>query len=131
MSHSNRILSIVSAFLLMAVAAVAQDLVKVAPKNVKVLLENSQVRVLEYTAKKGEKIGLHSHPPYVVYSLAPGKTRFTLPDGKTRDLVVKKGEAIWSDGGPHSQESLTDNHAIVIELKTAKPIGAPVEAPKK
>jgi hypothetical protein len=47
MSHSNRILSIVSAFLLMAVAAVAQDLVKVAPKNVKVLLDNSQVRVLE------------------------------------------------------------------------------------
>jgi len=80
MSHSNRILSIVSAFLLMAVAAVAQDLVKVAPKNVKVLLDNSQVRVLEYTAKKGVKIG---------------------------------------------------HHAIVIELKTAKPIGAPVEAPKK
>jgi len=131
MSHSNRILSFVSAFLLMAVAAVAQDLVKVAPKNVKVLLENSQVRVLEYTSKKGEKIGLHSHPPYVVYALAPGTTHFTLPDGKTKDLVVKKGEAIWSDGGAHMQESLTDNHVIVIELKTAKPIGAPVQTPKK
>lgn len=131
MSYSHRFLSIVSAFLLVAVAAVAQDLVKVAPKNVKVLLDNSQVRVLEYTAKKGVKIALHSHPPYVVYALAPGKTHFTLPDGKTKDLVLKKGEAIWSDGGAHTQESLTDNHAIVIELKTAKPIGAPVEAPKK
>ena len=97
MSHSNRILSIVSAFLLMAVAAVAQDLVKVAPKNVKVLLDNSQVRVLEYTSKKGVKIGLHSHPPYVVYALASGTTHFTLPDGKTKVLVLKKGEAIWSD----------------------------------
>jgi quercetin dioxygenase-like cupin family protein len=131
MSHSNRILSIVSAFFLMAVAAVAQDLVKVAPKNVKVLLDNSQVRVLEYTAKKGVKIGLHSHPPYVVYALEPGTTHFTLPDGKTKDLVLKKGEAIWSDGGAHTQESLTDNHVIVIELKTAKPIGPPVETPKK
>src|SRR5205823_7231269 len=117
MSHSNRILSIVSAFLLMAVAAVAQDLVKVAPKNVKVLLDNSQVRVLEYTSKKGVKIGLHSHPPYVVYALASGTTHFTLPDGKTKGLVLKKGGVIWSDGGARTQGSLIDSHAIVSELK--------------
>ncbi len=120
-------------FMILSIAMVApaQDIAKVAPKNVKVLLDNAEVRVLEYTAAKGEKIALHSHPPYVIYSLSAGKTHFVMPDGKTKDLDLKAGEALWSDGGPHSQESLTDNHAIVIELKHGKPLAASAKPAKK
>jgi beta-alanine degradation protein BauB len=123
MKRSARLLVVIIAALalvLLAWMALAQDPVRVAPKNFKVLLENEHVRVLEYQSKAGEKIGLHSHPPNVVYALGPGHVRFTLPDGKTKDLDLKGGEAIWSDGGPHSQESITNAHVIQIELKTAK-----------
>ena len=122
---------VVFILLSIAVTASAQDLAKVAPKNVKVLLDNAEVRVLEYTSAKGEKIALHSHPPYVVYALAPGKTHFTMPDGKTRDLDVQAGQATWSDGGAHTQESITDNHVIVFEIKHAKPLAAPPTSKKK
>ncbi|HUL71065.1 MAG TPA: hypothetical protein VLT17_12620, partial [Gemmatimonadales bacterium] len=48
----------------------AQDPVKVAPKNFKVLLENDRVRVLDFTASAGEKIPMHSHPAYISYSIS-------------------------------------------------------------
>ena len=40
----------------------AQDPVKTSPQYYKVLLENDQVRVLEYRLKAGEKEAMHSHP---------------------------------------------------------------------
>ena len=43
--------------------AMAQDAVQVAPQQYKVLLENDQVRVVEYQSKPGEKAGMHAHPP--------------------------------------------------------------------
>ena len=128
---ARRLTLVVSMLLALAVIANAQDLQKVAPKNVKVLLDNAEVRVLEYTSVKGEKIALHSHPPYVVYGLAPGKTRFTMPDGKTKDLDLGTGQAVWSDGGAHVQESITNNHAIVFEIKHAKPLAAAMPSGKK
>src|SRR5438034_3755061 len=63
----------------------AQDPVKVAPNNFTVLLENDQVRVLDFHSK-GEKIPMHSHPKYLTYDIAgSGKTIFTWPDGQTTE----------------------------------------------
>lgn len=42
--------------------ASAQDPAKLAAQNYKVLLENGQVRVIEYRLKPGEKEPMHSHP---------------------------------------------------------------------
>ena len=95
----------------------AQDPVKVAPSQVKVLLENDEVRVIEFTAKAGEKIGMHSHPAHVIYPLADGKTLFTLPDGTKRELEIKKGVAQWVAPVTHAHEALTENHVFVVELK--------------
>jgi len=41
--------------------------VKTSPQYYKVLLENDQVRVLEYRLKAGEKEPMHSHPAGVVF----------------------------------------------------------------
>ena len=123
MKRSTRFLLVVASSLVLILAAwmaLAQDAVKVAPTHFKVLLDNDHVRVLEYRAKKGESVALHSHPPNVVYALEAGHTRFTMPDGKVKDLVLKAGDAVWSDGGPHTQETITDTHVIQIELKPAK-----------
>jgi quercetin dioxygenase-like cupin family protein len=92
--------------------------VTAAPGNVKVLLENDRVRVLDFHAKAGEKIPMHSHPAYVSYLISgSGKTKFTSSDGKTREQEARAGVALWHDAETHSSESTSAVHALLIELK--------------
>lgn len=118
----RRTLVLVPVLLLLcsAAALAADDAVKAAPAHFKVLLENDQVRVLEYTAKAGDKIPLHSHPAHVVYTGKSGRTMFTNAEGKKEERTSKGGEATWNPAITHSQVALTDVHAIVIEMKTPK-----------
>jgi quercetin dioxygenase-like cupin family protein len=108
-----------AAALALPLVAGAQDPVKVAPAKFKVLLENDQVRVLEYKAKAGEKLAMHSHPDHAIYNVVGGKTKFTTSDGKTQESAAKSGEAIWVPATTHSAEHLADVHGILIELKKA------------
>jgi quercetin dioxygenase-like cupin family protein len=98
-------------------AFAADDLVSVAPEHCKILKEDAKVRVIEYTAKKGDKVPMHSHPAYVVYFIKAGKTKTTLPDGTTRDAERKDGEAVINPPVTHSTEYLSDVHSIIVELK--------------
>ncbi|MGA2629844.1 MAG: cupin domain-containing protein [Terriglobia bacterium] len=97
----------------------AQDLVKVAPKNCTVVLDNAQVRVIRVVLKPGDKLEMHSHPAHIVYSLTEGKAKYTSADGKTEERDVKAGQAVWSDGATHSTENVgtTESRALVVELK--------------
>jgi quercetin dioxygenase-like cupin family protein len=98
----------------------AQDPVKVAPKNFKVLLENDHVRVLDFHSKSGEKIPMHSHPAYVAYAVAgSGKTKFTSPDGKTTEVSAKAGQTTWRDAETHASEytGVGETHVVLFELK--------------
>ena len=82
----------------------AQDMVKVAPKNTKVLIDNDQVRVIEVWLKPGESLPMHSHPANVSYVLSDGKLRVTMADGKTVDKEPKAGTASWSEAVTHAVE---------------------------
>src|SRR2546426_6758990 len=83
----------------------AQDPVQVAPNNFKVLLENDRVRVLDFHAKAGDKIPMHSHPAYISYSISgAGATKFTAPDGKVTEKPAKTGQATWHDAETHASE---------------------------
>ncbi len=97
----------------------AQDIVKVAPKNCRVLLDNDQVRVIRVTLKPGEKLDMHSHGANIVYSLTGGKAKYTMADGKTEERELKAGQAVWSEAVTHSTENTgtTDSRALLIELK--------------
>src|SRR5213082_3884895 len=70
----------------------AQDPVKTSPQYYKVLLENDQVRVLEYRLKAGEKEPMHSHPTGVVYVLSGTKLKFSHSDGRTEERAAAAGE---------------------------------------
>lgn len=97
-----------------------KDPVKLAPEIYKVLLDNEQVRVLDIRLKPGGRSPMHSHPPYVIYSLnAFSKVRFTLPDGSSKDVEMKAGDTVWSDAETHSVENLgnAEAHVLNIELK--------------
>ncbi|PYK60077.1 MAG: cytoplasmic protein [Verrucomicrobia bacterium] len=98
----------------------AQDPVKTSPQYYKVLLENDQVRVLEYHLKAGEKEPMHSHPTGVVYVLSGGKLKFSYPDGRTEERTAATGETIWREPTTHAVENIgdTEAHAIAIDLKT-------------
>jgi quercetin dioxygenase-like cupin family protein len=111
--------------ILAAGALWGQDPVKVAPNNHRVLLENDRVRVLEFHSKSGEKIPMHSHPAYVVYSVAgSGKTKFTSPDGKATEVPIKVGQATWREAETHASEYVGEGETrvILVEMKgSAKP----------
>lgn len=100
-------------------ASAADDLLKVAPKCCTVLLENDEVRVLDYVAKPGEKVAMHMHPDHVVYAMSDGKVRFTMEDGTTKDVDIKKGQAIFTKMVTHATENIgsTDLHVLIVEMK--------------
>jgi hypothetical protein len=91
----------------------AQDPVKQSPQYYKVLIDNDEVRLLEYHLKPGEKEPMHSHPRGFVYYLANAKVRVSLPDGKTEESELKAGEAHWRDALSHAVENTgnTEAHA--------------------
>jgi len=106
-------------FLAIGVTASAQDPVKTSPQYYKVLLENDQVRVLEYRLKPGEKEPTHSHPAGVVYVLGGATLKFSYPDGHTKERTAATGDTIWREPVTHAVENIgkTEAHVIVIDLK--------------
>ena len=128
----RRVLFLVAVLCLAVATAKAQDPVKVAPKNFKVLFENDQVRVLRSTVGAHEKFAMHEHPATVIISLADGHGRFTLADNKTRESRTKAADATWTAAEKHAYENLSDkaSEAILVELK-AKPAPANPPAAKK
>jgi beta-alanine degradation protein BauB len=101
--------------------AVAQDPVPIYPANYKVLIENEQVRVMDFRLRKGDAEDFHSHPAHVLYVLDPFKIRFRFPDGRIGVREVRAGEVLFSEAVTHSPMNVgeTDAHGILVELKTA------------
>jgi beta-alanine degradation protein BauB len=97
----------------------AQDPVKTSPQLYKVLIDNDQVRVLEYRLKPGEKEPMHSHPAGVVYVLSGATLKFSYPGGRTEEKAAATGETIWRDPVTHAVENIgkTEAHALAIDLK--------------
>ena len=98
--------------------AMAQDRAVVVP-GMKVLLDNDCVRVQYHDVGVGQKVQMHSHPNYVVYTLNPFRARITLQDGTQRISERKAGEAYWNEALSHSVENIgsTDIHNLIIEMK--------------
>ncbi|HZP88438.1 MAG TPA: hypothetical protein VFB54_16620 [Burkholderiales bacterium] len=103
--------------MLISSAQAADDLCTVAANHCKILKEDSKVRVVEFSAQKGDKIAMHSHPAHVVYLIKAGKTRFSFPDGTTRESSGSSGEALINPPVTHAQEHLEDVHVILVEMK--------------
>ena len=97
----------------------AQDPVKLSPQYYKVLIDNDEMRVLEFRFKPGDKEPMHSHPRGFVYALSDAKIKVSFPDGKSEESAIKTGEARWRDAVTHAAENIgtTDAHAIAVELK--------------
>lgn len=97
----------------------AQDLAAVVPDDVKVLVDNDKVRILEVVHKPGAKEPMHSHPYYVSVFLGSTRVRVTTPDGKVVEKDRKAGETAFNNPVTHALENIGtgDQHVIVVELK--------------
>jgi beta-alanine degradation protein BauB len=97
-----------------------QDVLKAAPEAYGLLLENDRVRVMEVRLKPGQKAPMHEHPSkHVVYVMKDAKFKLSFPDGKSTEVDLKTGKALWMEAGSHETENVghTDAHNLVIELK--------------
>jgi len=101
-----------------AIWATAQDRANVVP-GMKVLLDNGCVRVQYHDVAVGQKVPMHAHPNYVVYSLNAFRARITLPGGEQRISQRKAGEAYWNPALTHAVENIgsTEIHNLIVELK--------------
>ena len=87
------------------------------PTHCKILKEEGKVRVIDYTAKAGDKIAMHSHPAHVVYVLQGGKTKFTMADNSVKEVDTKPGDVMINPATVHAADHLTDVHVIIMEMK--------------
>jgi len=113
------LISIVCFTVISWATAAAQDPVKVAPGNYRVLLNNAHVRVLDFTLKPGQKIPMAARPNRVVYSITAGTAMLTGSNGKTTTMTRKAGEAWWRGAESLSVENTgkTEIHNLIVELK--------------
>jgi hypothetical protein len=115
----KKLISIVCFTAISWTTATAQDGVKVAPENYKVLLDNAQVRVVDFTLKPGQKSPMAARPNRVIYAITPAIGNITGPDGKTIPMRRKAGEAWWRDAESLAVENTgnTEIHTVIVELK--------------
>src|SRR5262245_27258315 len=112
---------VASGILVMGLArsAPAQDPLKVGPDIYKLVFENQYVRVMEVTFKPGAKIEMHSHPDHLVYIISGEGLTLKYPDGQTKKMASKPGEAVWIKAEKHAAENTgtSEVRGLVVELK--------------
>jgi hypothetical protein len=101
----------------------AQDATKVNRRSYRVVLENDQIRVIEYVSRPGLGIcgqGVHSHPDHLTVLLTDAKAKLTLPDGKTVFGQNKAGDVFWDPASTHTVENVggSGTKAYLVEMKT-------------
>ena len=99
-----------------------------APRNSKVEIDNTWVRVLRVKEAPGEKIAAYRHPGTVRVYITPAHLRFRGAGG-TIDDVHKSGEVGYVKAGADSEENLTGTpiEVAVIELKPGASRSQPVK----
>ena len=103
--------------------ALAQDPVKIMPKNYRVAFENAMVRVLEYNNRPGMGpcgAGLHYHPRHIDIFLTSFRGQAT-EDGKVSMGQAKAGDVHWYEAGTHEVENIdkTATRMFMVEMKDA------------
>jgi beta-alanine degradation protein BauB len=101
------------------------DPVVTNPNFYKVLFENDQVRVLEYTDQPGDRTTPHEHPNSVMVTLSSFRRRLYAGD-EQRDVSINAEKASWLPAQQHAGHNIGDTptHVIFVELKESS-VGPP------
>jgi hypothetical protein len=112
-------LLIITSLFLTLNKATAQDPLQVSPDVYKLILDNDQVRVIEYQAGPGQSDQMHSLPQRLTYTLTPVKLKVTAPDGNIANVEANEGEVYWQDPVTHSIKNVgkTEAKMLIVEIK--------------
>ncbi len=92
-----------------------------ADVGTKMIFENEQIRVWEFTLQPGERVESHRHDhDYFFYPIEGGTIEVTRASGVTR-LTLNAGEVYFrKSGDAHAAENVDDHryHEVLVELKT-------------
>jgi hypothetical protein len=102
--------------------AVSSDLdgLIVDPKDFKLELENSQVRVIRLKIAPHQSVPMHEHVlSQMVVPITDQNLRETAPDGKSVVVQHKAAEYSWRGPGKYKIENLDDKpyEAVIVEVK--------------
>ena len=101
-------------------AASQVDALTASPENFRLILENDDVRVLEYTLLHGQRDRRHTHPQRVAHVISGGQLRVGFPDGTHRDFDEIAGTSAWSKPSPlHDTQNIgtTPIKILLVEVK--------------
>ncbi|MCI4350772.1 MAG: hypothetical protein L3K15_04595 [Thermoplasmata archaeon] len=95
------------------------DATVVSPDHYKLDFENDKVRVLKISYRPYESGGMHSHPDSVLVCLTEMNGYMTYPDGRTEEMLVPAGAAVFMPATTHQggQKTAHRFEAFLIELK--------------
>ncbi len=101
----------------------SSDPVQTNPDLYRVVLENEQVRVLEYRDQPGDRTLPHAHPDSVMVTLSAFRRRLHA-EGGTLDVALEAGIVRWLPAQTHAGENIGDTptSVVFVELKAS---GAP------
>src|SRR5688572_5160088 len=83
---------------------------KVKPASYRVVLENEQIRVIEYNTGSEKDVcgfGMHTHPAHLYIMKTDAKLRIVTPDGKESFENSKAGDVGWAPVEQHLVENLS------------------------
>jgi hypothetical protein len=98
----------------------ALDPLNVDPKDFKLELANSQVRVLRVGVGPRGTVPMHEVAVnHVVVFITDANVRETSPEGNVAVVQHKMGDFIWSGPSKHKLENLNDKpfEAVIVEVK--------------
>lgn len=116
----NSMKLLIAILLLFSISMQAQDPVKIAPKNYKkVLIDNDNVRVIQFEMAPNDVIPWHSHPNHVIYALSGGKIEITDKDKPANTIDIKAGDAVFMEAVTHMAKNVgkTTIKLIITEVK--------------
>jgi hypothetical protein len=105
-----------------AARAQSTDPVPVSPDRYRVLVDNNDVRVVEYVLRPGERDEWHTRPARVSYVMSGGTLRITRADGTSVVVDERHGTAqLMNTSGRHYTTNVgrTPVRIVLTEVKTA------------
>ena len=125
MKIATRIALCASVLAVAAATVLAQDAVKVAPQQYKLIAENDSVRVIEVSLAPGTTTVTHSHPAALAVILEGGSVKWTAPGGKSTQSPpgLKRGSVIYVPAETHTSENIgkATTRSIIVEFKKPAP----------
>jgi quercetin dioxygenase-like cupin family protein len=116
---SVSLLVLTMVFTLSANKVIADDMMP-GSADVKVLLDNDEVKVSEATRSPGTIVPMHTHPKFFAYYIDAAKVKLTSPKGKETIKDIPAGKFLWfPDGVTHKVEIMgtANQHVLVVEWK--------------